>query len=84
MPFINVGAYVDGRRPKSKKALKEAIRDTPDKVTFDGTSGMGPQFSGGVANIPVGATLAVTGPDPYNARNWYANVSQSGGKVKVT
>ncbi len=85
MPYINVGATISGQRPKSKKALREALRDAPGTVEFDGTSPLGPQFSGGVADIPDGATLSVCGPDPYRKRDWWANVSRtSGGRVKVS
>lgn len=73
MSYINVGAYVNGIRPKSKKALKEALKSAPGTVKFVGTSPFTP-FSGGVSDIPDGAKLSVVGPNPYTNRRWYATV----------
>lgn len=87
MTYMNVGAYVNGERPKTKAALKRALAENPAGVTFDGTSPMGPQHDdlSGV-NIPVDLILSVTGPDPYRARNWYANckVNVRTGRVVLT
>lgn len=75
MTFVNVGAKVDGVRPKTKKALREALKADPRSVVFDNTSDMGPQLVGiNGANVPVEYTLQVVGPDPYTKRNWYASV----------
>jgi hypothetical protein len=79
MPFINVGAYVDGVRPKTKKALKEACANDPNRtrVVFDGTAlnNEGHRYTLDHPND----TLQVCGPDPYTKRNWYASVKN--GKV---
>jgi hypothetical protein len=85
MSYINVGAFIDGYRPKSKKALREALRDAPETVRFDGTSSMGDQFDGFADSIPEGISLTVAGPDPYTKRSWFATVTRSAeGKVKIT
>lgn len=82
MSYINTGAYVDGERPKTKKALREALRDTPHLVSFDGTSPLSPD--GGrnyrADEVPAGTTLVVCGPDPYTKRNWWAQVVLKDGK----
>jgi hypothetical protein len=84
MSYINVGARVNGARPASKKALREALKDNPGSVTFDGTSPFGEQFSGTVRSIPADATLSVVGPDPYTSRKWYASVTRdAAGKITV-
>lgn len=87
MSYVNVGAAVNGRRPASKKALKEALRDAPATVEFDSTAMMGPR-AGEVISATVedvaGYTLSVTGPDPYTARNWYASVSVKAGKLSLS
>ncbi len=83
MSYINCGAFVNGQRPASKKALREALVATPDAVSFDGASFLGPQFSGSVAELPAGITLSVCGPDPYRSRKWFANVSLVNGTPKV-
>lgn len=80
MAFINVGAHIDGKRPKSKKALKEALRDAPETVRFDCTAAVGPDAGRSDImgdSIPDGATLTVAGPDPYTSRKWFASVKLS-------
>lgn len=87
MSYVNCGAMDEelGARVKTKKALKEAIASHPDKVYFDGTSAMGPQFSGYANKLPQGTKLSVVGPDPYTSRKWYATVEVSAqGKIKVS
>lgn len=86
MSFINVGAYVDGKRPKSKKALKEALRDIPSKVRFDRTSIHDHKTSDIWGdNIPAADILTVVGPDPYVDRRWYASVvRRTDGLVKLS
>ena len=71
MEFVNCGAKVNGVRPKTKKALREALKNAPETVRFDSTSAWGTnQLSPNNPNI----TLSIVGPDPYNKRNWYANL----------
>lgn len=88
MAFINVGAYINGARPKSKKALKDALKDAPATVTFDRTSVIGPGSVGGPIKgdaLPEGDILSVTGPDPYTSRKWYASVKLNGkGGISAT
>lgn len=83
MSHINVGAYIDGKRCPTKKALKDALKSAPDTVTFDGTSPMGPQFTGPASAAPEGDTLSVCGPDPYTSRKWFASVKRTGDGYKV-
>jgi len=88
MSYINVGASDrDGKRIKTKKALKESLAQDPMSVLFDGTSNMGPQaFAtyGSIAHLPAGDVLSVVGPDPYTKRTWYARVEVINGVVKVS
>lgn len=87
MAYVNVGARISGERPNSKKALKEALRDAPDTVTFDRTSPLDGSDGSDItpATIQAGQTLTVTGPDPYRARKWYATVKLSGkGGISLT
>ena len=88
MSYVNAGAYVDGRRPASKAALKAALKDAPDTVEFDSTALMGPH-AGDMLTVETlkaepGTTVSVAGPDPYTKRNWYASVAYGNGKVKVS
>jgi hypothetical protein len=66
----------DGENFKSKKSLKEAVA-RGDKVFFTDTSAFGNRGTIGVADLR--PSDMVVGPDPYKARNWYANVKN--GKV---
>lgn len=84
MAYVNVGAYVNGERPRTKKALRDAMRERPADVTFDVTAlamfHNGPMTYNG-NELPPGDTLSVAGPDPYASRNWFASVTDKG---KVT
>ena len=64
-----------GERPKTKKALKEAMRDDPASVVFDPTAAFGTQEFIRGDDVPSGVVLVVVGPDPYTKRTWYANVT---------
>lgn len=83
MSYINVGVFINGMRPPSKKALREALRDAPETVIFDQTALIRNEFNGGPIPggtyitpplIPAGTNLTVVGPDPYRNRKWYASV----------
>lgn len=87
MGYVNCGAFIGGRRAPSKKALKEAVRDCPERVTFDSTAFMGPRAGDTItcdAGDIGGNTLSVCGPDPYTRRVFYANVAVRNGKIIVT
>jgi hypothetical protein len=84
MPYINVGAYdTSGEghvRFKSKKALREAMKESPGTVLFDSTELRGNYVDKVIRGdeLPSGVHLTVTGPDPYTARKWYADISPAG------
>jgi hypothetical protein len=80
MKYVNCGAYVRGSRPKTKKELKQAMKDNPDQVHFDSTEMFHPGGCTGTT-IPTDTTMMVIGPDPFTKRTWYASVT-SDGKVK--
>ena len=44
---------------KTKKALREAVKADPTSVLFRSVGGMNASFEGGVADLPVHATLNV-------------------------
>ena len=86
MTYINVGVYAsaDMERVRTKTALKKMIKEDPASVTFDRTSAFERGFIN-ASEIPQGDTLVVVGPDPYTARNWYANVVKTAtGTIKVS
>lgn len=84
MSFINVGAQIDGRDAPSKRALKITLQDHPERVTFYSTSELGQSFNGDGTSIPPGVTLSVCGPNPYNARKFYASVTTTAKGVRLT
>ena len=93
--YVNVGALVQGVRPKTKRALRAAVDSWNNgiavQIWFDQTAMV---HSG---RVPGNCTpedlkrrpesknviLSVCGPDPYTDRRWYANVrlNQRTGKV---
>jgi hypothetical protein len=90
MSYVNVGAFINGKRCPSKKALREAMIKEPRAVTFDSTAAFEahPDFLvEGVMRgdlVKSGMRLAVVGPDPYNNRKWYATVERTAKGVKVS
>ena len=76
------GVYVNGARPKSKKAVKEAVA-AGGRVSLEGTSMMGNDYDGPVSEAPDGSYHFV-GPDPYRARNFYGTITVKGGVAKVS
>lgn len=88
MSYINVGARIDGERPKSKAALRRALTDHPESVQFDPTADLGPRSRSVAIDATVGDIggnkLSVCGSDPYTTRNWYATVEVKNGQIKIS
>ena len=89
MGFIQGGAknVKDNRNGaiiKTKKELKELVKEDPANVYFYSTGMFGNQFNGNVSNMHSTDSLTVVGPDPYNARNWYATISKNKETGKIT
>ena len=68
------GIYVNFDRPKSKKAVKEAVAADPSRVRLEGTSMTGNDYDGPVSEAPPGRYHFV-GPDPYRKRNFYGTIT---------
>lgn len=76
------GLYINGSRPKSKKAVKEAIA-AGGRVSLEATSMFGNEYEGPVSEAPAGRYDFV-GPDPYNSRKFYGSVTvKSDGSVTL-
>lgn len=67
------GIFIGFERPKSKKAVKEAIAENPARVRIEATSFFGNEYDGLVADAPPGRYDFV-GPDPHISRNFYGNI----------
>lgn len=88
MSHVNVGAYVNGVRPPTKKALREALASAPETVTFDPTARHGSRS----LETEIKATVEmigadkfeVCGPDPFTKRSWYATVEVRNGALRLT
>jgi hypothetical protein len=83
MSYVNTGALVGSKRPKTKTALKAALKADPSEVYFDATSFMAPVGGYSGDEVPSGVKLSVVGPDPYSKRSWYATVENRNGVVVV-
>lgn len=76
------GLWINGTRPKSKKAIKEALT-AGDEVVLEATSIFGNEYGGFINYAPDG-TYSVAGPDPDKKRDFYATLTVRSGKVTVT
>ena len=88
MRYINVAAYDlrTGNLFMTKKALKQACSEDPVVVAFYPTSQLDKPFHMVQASeLPEFWSMSVVGPDPYDNRKWYAQVTRtSAGVVRVS
>lgn len=75
------GIFIGHSRPKSKKAVKLAVAESPASVVIESTSIMG-GYHGNVENAPDGDYLFV-GPDPYRDRKFYGTITVRAGQYTV-
>jgi len=75
------GIWVNAKRPKYKKDLKQALIDN-QLISLEATSFFGNEYSGPIHEAPDG-TYTIVGPDPERARNWYANIIKKGDKIII-
>jgi hypothetical protein len=66
------GLYIKGRRPTSKKQVKENL----ELVEIECTSLHG-GFSGPATDLPAGKRIYFVGPDPYNSRKFYGSIERT-------
>lgn len=67
------GIFINGRRPKSKKEIKETAAANPAAIRVEGTALMGNDYDGPLTDAPAGR-IDFVGPDPYNKRSFYGNI----------
>lgn len=79
---MTMGIFVNGRRPKSKKEVKEIAASDPSNVYVEATSIFGNEKSGTLDKLPNG-TYTFVGPDPYTKRNFYGNIVKTNDKIVV-
>ena len=76
------GIFIGGRRPKSKKEVKEVALTNPEKISIEATSFFGNEYDGSLLDMPDG-TVTFVGPDPYTLRNFYGTLAKKGDKITV-
>lgn len=76
------GIFITGRRPKSKKEIKEAIADD-STVRIEATSFFGNEYEGPVESMPEGETIYFVGPNPHSDRRFYGTITRKGNKITV-
>jgi hypothetical protein len=76
------GIYLNYDRPKSKKAIREAVANGHPAVNIEATSLFGNEYDGPLRNAPDG-TYYFVGPDPYTRRNFYGQIIKSGDRITV-
>jgi hypothetical protein len=85
MALVNVGAYVNGNRPPTKKALRIAMTSNPESVYFDSTSPLGPRANQKITLNDMGNDiLMVCGPNPYTKRDWYATIQNTSKGIRIS
>lgn len=78
------GIFVNGRRPKSKKAVKEAVLNAPETVRIEATSLFGNEYDGPADLLPGPATVYFVGPDPSTSRKFYGQlIRKADGSLQV-
>ena len=75
------GVYVNGSRPNSKKAVREAIA-VGARVSLEATSMFGNEYDGPVSDAPDGQ-YHVVGPCPYTSRRFYGTVTVKSGQATI-
>ena len=79
---INVGVFINNKRPTSKKAVKEAVANGED-VVLEPTSMFDHPGNFTVQQLRQGETAYFVGPDPYTSRKFYGTIEVRNGKVVV-
>jgi hypothetical protein len=82
---MRFGIFVNFERPKSKKAVREAVATDPSSVHIECTSLFvnDYDYDGPVDEAPPGC-YSFVGPDPYCERRFYGTITVRGGKATVS
>lgn len=91
------GLYIHGRRPKSKKEVREFVDEAQNGsqeytsrnlgyLSIEATSIFGDEYDGPLSELPTGRTITFVGPCPYTDRKFYGNIkyNQKKGQWVVT
>jgi len=82
------GLFIDGRRPKSKKEVKDIVAAGEiGRISVESTSLFAKDDDGGSLDAVLArkGKVAFVGPDPYTKRSFYGTVTLKGtGKLVVS
>jgi hypothetical protein len=71
------GIFINGRRPASKKAVREALATDPGSVRIEATSFHGNEYDGPADGDGAPDKVVFVGPDPERKRNFYGTATRS-------
>lgn len=80
---MSEGIRINGEYPKSKKAIKDAIKSDPETVTIDTTSAFVDARTFPITVAPIGQRIDFVGPDPYTNRKFYGSITRTATGFKV-
>lgn len=69
------GIYLNMSRPKSKKAIREALADPNVTIYAEATAFFGNEFEGNIENLPKTSKVVFAGPDPHSNRRFYGTIA---------
>ena len=70
------GIWVDGRRPNSKKEVREAVVADPATVNVEATSIFGNEYDGPLSEWDGKGYITFVGPDPATKRSFFGNIAK--------
>ena len=76
------GIFVQGHRPKSKKAIREAAA-AGVAITIEATSLFGDEYGGPLDDAPLGVDIFFVGPNPHTDRRFYGRIVVGPKGIKV-
>jgi len=77
------GIKIGSEFPKSKKALKEAVANEPERVFAIATSMFGDEFGGYITHLPFDKQVVFAGPDFQFNRKWYGTIKWNATHTKL-
>lgn len=82
---MSYGVFINGERPRSKKAIKEAMKEAPSSVTWQNDAAFGETAGSRFAGdrLP-DMNDTFVGPDPFRDRKFYGQIKVVDGKVTIT
>jgi hypothetical protein len=77
------GVFIEGRRPKTKAELQQALKENPESVVLDAISAFGYNYYGPITKAPDGDYFIV-GPAPNKGYKWHAKITKKGDIIKIS